>query len=63
MKKSTITVEEVKNKILNLKGKEIKMEINRGRNKIIQFEGQVVSVYPSVFTVKNINETSKCFIN
>ena len=28
------------------------MEVNRGRNKIVKFDGVIVDVYPSVFTVE-----------
>lgn len=55
MKINLNALEEVKAKITSLKGNAIKLKINRGRNKIDSFEAIIVSVYPSVFTVK-VNE-------
>lgn len=52
MKRNIIDLSTVKQKILALKGNSVKMEVNRGRNKIVKFDGVIVDVYPSVFTVK-----------
>ena len=52
MIRTPINLEEIKQKITGLKGSPVKMEINRGRNRIIKFHGIIESVYPSVFTVK-----------
>lgn len=52
MRKSGLTLEEVKTKIKELKGNNIFMIINRGRKKIETFEAIVENIYPSVFTVK-----------
>ena len=52
MIKTPINLEEVKAKICNLKGAPVKMEVNRGRNKIVRFDGVIECIYPSVFTVK-----------
>ena len=51
MRRTTLNLEEVKNKILNLKGLEIEMNVNRGRKKIEAISGVIRDVYPSVFTV------------
>ena len=40
--------------ITEMKGKQVDMEINRGRKKIEKYVGVIETVYPSVFTV-NIN--------
>ena len=53
MKKSIITLDEIKKAVLSLKGEEVKLYINRGRRKISKFEGVVDNVYTSVFTVKD----------
>lgn len=52
MKRNTVSLEEVKNKIKELKGINIFMAINRGRRKIDKFNAIIDNVYPSVFTVK-----------
>lgn len=43
---------QIKEKILNLKGNEIEMKINRGRNRIVTLHATIISVYPSMFTIK-----------
>jgi uncharacterized protein Veg len=52
MRRKNSKLEDVKNKIKELKGVNIFMEINRGRKKIDRFNAIIESVYPSVFTVK-----------
>lgn len=64
MKRNIIEIDEIKKRITELKGSPIKMEVNRGRNKIVKYEGVIVSVYPSVFTVETIAQkafSSKTF--
>lgn len=53
MKKSFITLEDIKSEVSLLKGKDVKLYINRGRRKILKFEGIIDNVYTSVFTVKD----------
>ncbi len=52
MRKLYASLDDVKNSILQLKGKTVKMEINKGRKKIVQYSGTIENVYPSLFTVK-----------
>lgn len=52
MKRNIIALEDIKKRILELKGNTISMEINKGRNKIDTFNAVIISVYPSVFTVE-----------
>ena len=52
MRRNTISLEEVKNKIRDLKGQYISMAIKRGRKKIDYFNAVIDNIYPSVFTVK-----------
>lgn len=64
MKRNIIDLDVIKKKITDLKGLPIKMEVNRGRNKIIKLEGVIVNVYPSVFTIETTSlktDTSKTF--
>ncbi|MBP3344664.1 MAG: Veg family protein [Clostridia bacterium] len=51
MRKAGMGLNEVKAKILSLKGSHVEMDINRGRKKIDKFSGIIKDVYPSVFTV------------
>ena len=52
MKKMPLTVEDIKKKIIELKGKEVNLYINRGRRKISSYRARIENVYASVFTVK-----------
>ena len=54
MRKSTLTIEVIKNKIDELVGKNIYMEVCRGRKKIHRYMGVVESTFPSVFVVRLI---------
>ena len=51
MRKAGMSINEVKEKILSLKGQEVEMNINRGRKKFESLSGIIKDVYPSVFTV------------
>lgn len=51
MRKAELNINEVKSNILSLKGREVAMNINRGRKKIESVSGIIKDVYPSVFTV------------
>ena len=52
MRRKTISLEEVKQRIKELKGENISMAINRGRKKMDYFNAVIDCIYPSVFTVK-----------
>lgn len=58
MKRSITTLEDIKRAVLSLKGEQVKLYINRGRRKILKFEGVIDNVYTSVFTVKDSIPTS-----
>lgn len=53
MKKMPNTVENIKQQILSLKGKEVDLCINRGRRKVSSYRARIEDVYASVFTVKS----------
>lgn len=57
MRKATIDLDNVKEKIKGLKGQTVEMSINRGRKKIEMVSGIVKDIYPSVFTVVLENQT------
>ena len=52
MREPTMSLEKVKQKILELKGQGVLMEVNHGRKKISQYSGVIEDVYHSVFVVK-----------
>ncbi len=52
MKKNLLSLSEVKDQILALKGENVKLTINRGRKRIEKMMATIDSCYPSVFTVK-----------
>ena len=56
MIKNNLSIDEVKKKIIELKGQEVKLYVNRGRRKVFRFDAVVEDVYSSVFTVKNLNQ-------
>ena len=51
MRKVGLNIEQIKNRILALKGEEVEMNVNRGRKKIATINAVIQDVYPSVFTV------------
>ena len=55
MRREMLNLNEIKDKILAIKGKDIDITINRGRKKIDSYLGIVENVYPSVFTVRILN--------
>ncbi len=57
MQRNTINLNEIRDKITSIKGKGIGITINRGRKKIDIYEGVIENIYPSVFTVKILNNT------
>lgn len=57
MRKAGLGIEEIKTKILNMKGREVEMNVNRGRKKFDTLNGIIKDVYPSVFTVV-LNDTN-----
>lgn len=58
MRKAGVSLEEVKQKVMALKGNDVEMMINRGRKKMEKIYATVENTFPSVFTVKG-SEDSK----
>ena len=56
MKKMPNTVENIKQKILELKGQEVHLHINRGRRKVASFRARITDCFANVFTVKNCTD-------
>lgn len=51
MRKGSITIADVKEKINELVGKNIHMQVCRGRKKISKYNGVLENTFPSVFVV------------
>ncbi len=56
MRKNLLNLDDIKNRVLSIKGKNVAISINRGRKKIDNYNGIVENIYPSVFTVKILND-------
>ncbi len=52
MRARAISVEEVKRNILGLKGKALCLDVNKGRKKTVRLNGEIVDLFPSVFTFR-----------
>ncbi|WP_251182481.1 Veg family protein [Anaerocaecibacter muris] len=52
MRQRATSVEEVKRKIAELKGKDLSVAVNRGRKKVTRMSGVIVDLFPSVFTFR-----------
>ena len=61
MKKQLQTIESVKQTLESLKGKSVKLAVNKGRKKIIKFDAVLTEIYPSVFTVSVDEDMSQSF--
>ena len=51
MRKVSVSIDDIKTKILSLKCVEVEMRYNRGRKKFDTISGIIKDIYPSVFTV------------
>ncbi len=58
MRKCARNIEEVKQYINNLCGVPLKISVNKGRKKILKYNGSILAVYPQVFTLKLNNVKS-----
>ncbi len=58
MREPTMSLTEVKNRILALKGQGVEMQVNHGRKKISHYSGVIEDAYHSVFVVKLDNATT-----
>jgi len=52
MRKNPLTIDMVKDKIMELVGKNIQMEVCRGRKQIKRYKGVVENTYHRVFVVR-----------
>ena len=59
MREASININGIKERVKNLRGMELKLLINRGRNRFISVDGVIEDLYPNVFTVKTENADTK----
>ena len=53
MKEAAPGLGTAKKRILMLNGIRVKIKVNHGRNRIVEYVGKVSAVYPSVFTFES----------
>ena len=56
MRKQCLTIDTIKNKIDELVGKNIYMEVCRGRKQVKKYQGVIEHTYPSIFVVRLTND-------
>ena len=61
MKANANALNEIKERIANLKGNELSFSVNRGRKKIDILKGVIENTYPSVFTIVTQNKARETF--
>lgn len=54
MRQRTLDINEVKRSIAALKGKDLSVSVNKGRKKILNMDGVIVDIFPSVFTFRAV---------
>ena len=59
MIKSSVTLSQVKKTISEMYSKPVAVTINMGRNRLVNFSGTLVGVYPALFTVSPFDKTFK----
>ena len=51
-----MSIDEAKECIKDLVGQELKIYLNKGRKKIVKYDGHILDIYPSVFTLNILND-------
>ena len=63
MREKTKSIQQVKESMQNLKGNNLKISVNKGRKKIVKYDGKIINLYPSVFTLKIFNDKNIDFLS
>lgn len=61
MRANANALNEIKQRIADLKGSEINLSVNRGRKKIDKLQGFIENIYPSVFTFMTCAKARETF--
>lgn len=56
MRKRAVSIDEIKSDVAALVGQHLKISVNKGRKKIVRYDGELAGVYPSVFILKIIGD-------
>ena len=59
MIKNTSSLNQVKQRIKEMQDEAVDVTLNLGRNKLVNFTGKVIGVYPALFTVSPFDKTFK----
>lgn len=59
MIKSSLSLSQVKETIFKMKERPVDVTLNMGRNKLVNFSGKIVGVYPALFTVSPFDKSFK----
>jgi uncharacterized protein Veg len=59
MIKSSLSLSQVKASIKNMQDKPVSVTLNLGRNKLVNFSGTLIGVYPALFTVTPFDKNYK----
>jgi len=58
---SVITIETIREKMKPLIGSRVRLKANRGRNRIVENEGILDSLYPNIFVIRLLDKrTERC---
>ena len=61
MRKVSTTIDSIINRIKELQGQNIDLEVSRGRKKTIKYTATIENIYPSIFTVRSTNRDKSSF--
>lgn len=61
MRANINALNEIKDRVANLKGSELNFSVNRGRKKIDKLIGKIENTYPSVFTIITETQSRETF--
>ena len=58
MREAVYKMDEAKRRAERLKGITVRLKINKGRNKFVERIGEIVDLYPAVFSFRSGEETT-----
>ena len=61
MRKVNSNIEDIINQIKELKGQNIDLEVTRGRKKAMKYTATIENIYPSIFTVRSVNNNKNAY--
>lgn len=62
MRKAGVNLADIVEQIKQMRGENVKMQVNKGRRRIEKYVGVIESVYPSIFTVRLNNPLAQNFL-